>query len=174
MMSEESNSEKSVSFQKKDGPILDNDKDPKVCFLMTHVYWACTHKCQGTKGSFECKLVGTSVPWCHMPMMTSHIVMWPGCQTCTVMSQFPTRGHLHENLHTSSAATCDSPRNLQSCTNCSDWCSVYMRNPWVFEWRSHISCDPCKVKVNTSCGHPVWVRLNETWLGLKWKWAVLS
>ncbi len=45
MMSAESNSEKSVSYQKKDGqgpspPILlwyDNDKDLKVCFLATHI-----------------------------------------------------------------------------------------------------------------------------------------
>ncbi len=45
MMSAESNSEKSVSYQKKDGrghgrPSFfwyDNDKDLKVCFLMTRV-----------------------------------------------------------------------------------------------------------------------------------------
>ncbi len=45
MMSAESNSEKSVSYQKKDGrghacPSLfwyDNIKDLKVCFLVTHV-----------------------------------------------------------------------------------------------------------------------------------------
>ena len=45
MMSAESNSEKSVSYQKKDGrgharPSFfgyENDKDLKVCFLMTRV-----------------------------------------------------------------------------------------------------------------------------------------
>ncbi len=45
MKSKDSNSEKSVSYQKKDGrghPHLsffwyDNDKDLKVCFLVTHV-----------------------------------------------------------------------------------------------------------------------------------------
>ncbi len=53
MMSAESNSEKSVSHQKKDGrsharPSLfwyDNDNDLKVCFLVTHhnytvMFWA--------------------------------------------------------------------------------------------------------------------------------------
>ncbi len=47
MMSAESNSEKSVSYQKKDGcgharPSFfwyDNDKDLKVCFLVTHVIY---------------------------------------------------------------------------------------------------------------------------------------
>ncbi len=39
MMSSESNSEKSVSYQKKDGRFFwyDNDKDLKVCFLVMHV-----------------------------------------------------------------------------------------------------------------------------------------
>ncbi len=51
MMSAESNSKKSVSYQKKDGrgharPSFfwyDNDKDLKVCFLVTHVLlqWRC-------------------------------------------------------------------------------------------------------------------------------------
>ena len=46
MISAESNSEKSVSYQKKDGrdherPSFfwyDNDEDLKVCFLVTHAY----------------------------------------------------------------------------------------------------------------------------------------
>ncbi len=51
MMPAESNSEKSVSYQKKDGhdharPSFfwyDNDKDLKVCFLVTCVYFICSH-----------------------------------------------------------------------------------------------------------------------------------
>ncbi len=47
MISAESDSEKSVSYQKKDGhgqahPSFfwyDNDKDVKVCFLVTHLKW---------------------------------------------------------------------------------------------------------------------------------------
>ncbi len=53
MMSVEPNSEKSVSYQKKDGrgharPSFfwyDNDKDLKVCFLVTHLVnvYHCNH-----------------------------------------------------------------------------------------------------------------------------------
>ncbi len=112
----------------------------------------------------------------YSPMMTSHNDTWPGFQTCIVISQFPTRGQRHEYRQTSSDATCDWLWNLHSWENCPNWCSVYMRNPWwpwEFVWRSHMSCEPCKVKVNTSWGHPVWVSLNETCSVLKSNQIVL-
>ncbi len=52
MKSKDSNSKKSVSYKKKDGPghgypsffLYDNDKDLKVCFLMTHLNYIL-HSC---------------------------------------------------------------------------------------------------------------------------------
>ncbi len=61
MMSAESNSEKSASYQKKDGrgparPSFfwyDNDKDLKVCFLVTRVKWLGMEHCDYGVDKFE-------------------------------------------------------------------------------------------------------------------------
>ncbi len=60
MMSAESNSEKSVSYQKKDGHghacsfffWYDNDKDLKVCFLVT-----CIRESVKLEGSSHCHVL---------------------------------------------------------------------------------------------------------------------
>ena len=66
MMSAESNLEKSVSYQKKDGRVharpsffgYDNDKDLKVCFLVTRI--KCSFKYEAFEGK---KLMNYVVFW---------------------------------------------------------------------------------------------------------------
>ncbi len=81
-MSAESNSEKSVSYQKKDGRSharpsfswYDNDKDLKVCFLVTRV----TYLARGHGGSqgLECKIHLAGVTYLSCSLSQEQLAFW--------------------------------------------------------------------------------------------------
>ena len=74
MKSKDSNSKKSVSYQKKDGcghvrPSFfwhDNDKDLQVCYLMTHIIYSYTplqKKCNACFRGSRALAMGPAAPW---------------------------------------------------------------------------------------------------------------
>ncbi len=139
MMSAESNSEKSVSYQKKDGrsrarPFFfwyDNDRDLKVCFLVTRIIWCLINLLREGFGLFNF--------FCRWKIFLSRFIR---DHVLLRQQTWHTRKHIH-SIH-------KKPLKIITIiilNRCLVWCPAWRKNPNVVKYESLLTWHGPHVKV---------------------------